>query len=288
MTPGQIAAFIAAAIEGGQTFEQISNTLAAAAGVSTAASQGFIDQYLGARNLDRQFQPVAVDRTGMLTADEALDPVTEESLQSRVDLRTAFDRFLAGQPSIATPGLRAAAGRIAPLARTQFALQPMAGGLMGGFGEFRDFLTSGGAFLRGDALTNRLKLLTESLQRFGPGSAGDPNIHPLQAALQQQFQLPTDAFQAYQLPTLQGAVGVGRDLLVNAFRAFENRFFNRNPEASALDVARQFGFSDVLAPGAAPPPPPPPPPPIPQQYSPAELDYYPWLVRDTAQNTALG
>jgi len=161
----------------------------------------------------------------------------DRPIQTRVPASTAFDRFLSIQPGLGTPGLRTAAQRIRPLAQTQFALQPSVGGT--GFDEFRDFLT-GGKFLRGGDLRQRLGELARAVE--APFGSLDPSLHPLRSALQQQFFDPSAAFSAFQLPTLQQAGGVGRDLLANAFAAFQDRFFAQNPNATSDQVARQFGF----------------------------------------------
>ena len=160
-----------------------------------------------------------------------------EQLTGRPSTAQAFSRFLATQPFAATPNLRTAAGRLRPLLETQFALQPNVEGQ--GFGEFGDFL-SGGQRLRGQDLLNRLGSVASAVAEPFGGILAQSN--PLGAALQQQFTDPGNAFAAFQLPTLQKAGGVGRDLLSDAFAAFQNRFLGQNPNASSADIARLFGF----------------------------------------------
>jgi hypothetical protein len=240
--------------------------LATAARINAGNAKQLIDEHRGLLNLDENFQAITVSTpemgvvggTGILggaagaAASGAVDP-WDDAIQTRVELGTAFERFIAGQPFAQTPGLRTAVRRIGPLAQTQFALQPRAQGATGGYNEFSDFLSSPGGFLRGPGLTDRLNLLTRALTRYSPSNPVTvfPGDFPLESALYKQFESPENAFQAYQLPYLQGAGGVGRDLLRSAFEAFERRFMHDNPEASAADVASQFGFNWPL-----PPPPP--------------------------------
>ena len=150
----------------------------------------------------------------------------------------AFSRFIATQPFAASPGIRAAAGRLRPLLETQFALQPNVG-LRGrqGFDEFADFLR-GGARLTGPALVSRLQQVGGALgQQLG---AIDPS-DLLGTALQEQFIDPSNAFSAFNLPALQSAGGAGRRLLQQGFDRFQNRFLGQNPLATGADVARLYG-----------------------------------------------
>ena len=169
-----------------------------------------------------------------------------ETVAGRPTQPQAFRRFLSLSPFAQSPALSQAASALYPLAQTQFGLQPPIGGA-GGAGEFGDFL-SGGNFLRGAGLANRLSRLAGILPGITYDVEGNPvpgflpEENPLGAALGERFGTPAGAFEAFSLPTIQQATGVGRDLLTNAFNRFQTRWMAQNPNASAEQVARLFRY----------------------------------------------
>lgn len=168
-----------------------------------------------------------------------------ETVSGRPTQPQAFRRFLSLSPFAQSPALSQAASALYPLAQTQFGLQPPISGE--GAGQFGDFL-SGGNFLRGDALQNRLNTLAGILPQLTYDPEGNPvpgflpETDPMGAALGERFGTPGGAFEAFSLPTIQQATGVGRDLLTNAFNRFQTRWQAQNPNASAADVARLFRY----------------------------------------------
>ena len=168
-----------------------------------------------------------------------------ETVAGRPTQPQAFRRFLSLSPFAQSPALSQAASALYPLAQTQFGLQPPIGGE--GAGQFGDFL-SGGNFLRGDALQNRLNTLAGILPQLSYDPEGNPvpgflpETDPMGAALGERFGTPGGAFEAFSLPTIQQATGVGRDLLTNAFNRFQTRWQAQNPNASAAQVARLFRY----------------------------------------------
>ena len=169
-----------------------------------------------------------------------------ETVAGRPTQPQAFRRFLSLSPFAQSPALSQAASALYPLAQTQFGLQPPVAGA-GGAGEFGDFL-SGGRFLRGAGLANRLSQLAGILPQITYDVEGNPvpgflpEENPLGAALGERFGTPAGAFEAFSLPTIQQATGVGRDLLTNAFNRFQTRWMAQNPNASAEQVARLFRY----------------------------------------------
>jgi hypothetical protein len=185
------------------------------------------------------------------------DTLFDDPIRAEPTLGQAFSRFIGRTPFAATPGLTSAAAAMRPIAQTQFQLQPSTpvwdpetGALQPrDIGEFSRFLPgglgggTGGRFLRGQDLSDRLSVLTRGLfrERGEGGNPIDPRMDPLQAQLFQEFGDPQNTFSAFQLPSLMGAQGRGRALLSNAFDRFRNRWLGENPDATGYDVANLFG-----------------------------------------------
>ena len=164
-----------------------------------------------------------------------------------VPTQTQFSRFMAGRPGLPTPLARSASALL-PQIQSQFALQPpVPGGTQSQ--TFRDFL-SGGQFLRGEDLQQRLASVAEAVRQpmdfYSPTFIGTNEWDPrgsLMGALQTSFQDPTNAFGAFMQPYLsQLGPGRGRNMLENAFGRWQQGYMGRNPAATSGDIAALFGF----------------------------------------------
>ena len=183
-----------------------------------------------------------------ITAATALAGEPVEYDPTSVPTQTQFSRFMAGRPGLPT-ALARSASALLPQIQSQWALQPPRAGAGTQSQTFRDFL-SGGQFLRGEDLQNRLASVAEAVRQpmdfFAPFDIGTGAYNPtgdLMASLQSSFQEPLNAFGAFTQPYLsQLGPGRGRNMLENAFGRWQQGYMGRNPAATSGDIAALFGF----------------------------------------------
>ena len=182
-----------------------------------------------------------------LTALDALAGETVDYDPTAVPTQTQFSRFMAGRPGLPT-ALARSASALLPQIQSQWALQPpVPGGTQAS--TFRDFL-SGGQFLRGEDLQQRLASVAEAVRQpmdfFSPFDEGTGAWNPtgqLMSDLQTSFREPLNAFGAFTQPYLsQVGAGRGRNMMQNAFDRWSQGWMGRNPGATSGDVAALFGF----------------------------------------------
>jgi len=150
-----------------------------------------------------------------------------------------FRRFVANMFAGQAPGLGRAATNLLPLASAQFALQQPRYEKDFAGGPFAQFLGSRQA-LMGPELQARLGQLAGGLQQ--EAGAGIPFTEPALQTLTGRFLEPESAFSAFSLPSRQQTSPAFRGYLEAAQKRAFDRFLGTNPNATALDVARLFGF----------------------------------------------
>jgi len=182
-----------------------------------------------------QQQPAQGTPTGTTTGQPSGVIGFQPTIQpSQADV---FRRFVAN--TFNQPQLGQAATGLLPLASTQFALQQPAfeEGFAGS--PFAQFL-GGGQALLGEALQGRLEELAGVLRRRE--GFGLPLSDPAQIQLGSRFADPNDAFAAFALQSQQAASPAFRNFLARGQQRAFDRFLQRNPNATAAQVAGLFNF----------------------------------------------